>query len=161
MTLVSPHELSITSSQQCVPRVETDSISSFPWQKIPGKGSDWPIQGTVLDSGPVTVAHGMTGHLASHVHPSGQEHRHDKGKKGDVGQGDSKGWGHRLVPHLLTGTEHLLCAGLCALYSPAVSSGFPATHHQCADGVAGLAGGRDSAAGCPVFPTAVEMGDCR
>lgn len=29
-------------------------------------------------------------------------------------------------------------------------------HHQRAAGAAGLAGGQDSAAGCPVFPTAVE-----
>lgn len=83
MTHVSTYDLSITSFQQCVPRVEANSISSFPWKKIPGKDSDWPSTGDYAESGPVTVADRRKYHLASHMHPSGQENRHDKGRKGD------------------------------------------------------------------------------
>lgn len=41
MTHVSAHDLNITSFQQCAPRVETNSVSSSPWKKIPRKGSSW------------------------------------------------------------------------------------------------------------------------
>lgn len=82
MTQVPPCDLSITSFQHCIPRVETSSISSFPWwkkkNKIPGKGSDGPGTPKYTHSGPIAVARGVSRSQA----PTGPGEQPWGGRKG-------------------------------------------------------------------------------